>query len=124
VLLDVVFQMTFARRRIYQALRQTGETPDNANKRLLSIISWWSVRSTVGWLIVAFVAFIARQFIQQTHFPSIIWWLNVGYTVCMCMGTAAALRLVTLSLNDDLRVYLNSNRNLDEMSDSPIQQGR
>lgn len=53
VLLDMVFQLTVARRRLFQTFREAGDSPDVANLRLLSIIRWWSVRSTIGWFVFA-----------------------------------------------------------------------
>lgn len=92
----MVFQLTFARRRLYQTLREAGDTPDTANLRLLAIIRWWSVRATVAWMAIGHLALLVRSLLPETAAPSLTWWLTVGFTIGLFLGTASALRLVTL----------------------------
>ena len=120
----MVFQLTFARRRLYQTLREAGDTPDTANLRLLAIIRWWSVRATVAWMAIGHLALLVRSLLPETAAPSLTWWLTVGFTIGLFLGTASALRLVTLALNDELQKYLSTERSPVDMIDSPIHQGR
>lgn len=124
VVLDMVFQLTVARRRLFQTFREAGDSPDVANLRLLSIIRWWSVRSTIGWFVFAHAALLVHFILPQAQYPSASWWMTVLFTLGLCLGTASALRLVTLSLNDELHDYLSAEREPGEMIDSPLHQGR
>ena len=124
MVLDMVFQLTFARKRLYQSLREAGDTPDTANLRLLAIIRWWSVRATVAWMAVGHMALLVRSVLPESAPSSLTWWLTVVFTIGLFMGTASALRLVTLALNDELQKYLSTERSPVDMIDSPIHQGR
>jgi len=120
----MVFQLTFARRRLYWTFREAGDAPDVANLRLLSIIRWWSVRATVGWMAFGHVALLVRSLLPEGSAPMLMWWLTVSFALGLCLGTAAALRLITLALSDDLHDYLSAERDATEMIDRPLHQGR
>ncbi len=124
MVLDMVFQLTFARKRLYQSLREAGDTPDTANLRLLAIIRWWSVRATVAWMAVGHMALLVRSVLPESAPSSLTWWLTVVFSIGLFMGTASALRLVTLALNDELQKFLSTERDPADMIDSPIHQGR
>jgi hypothetical protein len=124
VVLDMVFQLTLARRRLYQSLREAGDSPDTANLRLLSIIRWWSVRSTAGWLAIGHLALLVRSLLPETSSPELTWWSTGVFTLGLIMGTTSAMRLVTLSRNDELQAFLQTERSSADMIDGPIHQGR
>lgn len=116
-----MFQVDAARRRLYASMRTFGEAPDSANLRILAIIRWWSMRSTIGWLVIAHSFLLMRLVLQEAAPQSAtVWWLTILYTTGIFMGTAAGIRLIPLTNDDKVQAYLTEYREVNEMVDGHI----
>lgn len=112
--------MSIARVTLYNHLRSTGDSPDEANLKLLGIIKWWSLRSTGGWAAMALCAFAAGRIAQWASSSMAEFVFKVAFALSIAMMTTAALRLVGLGRRADIERYLTERRDLADMIDGPI----
>lgn len=116
----MIGQIGVARARLYEHLRSSGFSPDEANLKLLGIIRWWSLRSTAGWALIAIVAFAADRVAQWASWSMADFVFKVVFAVSIAMTTTAAVRLVGLGRRRDIERYLMTTRDLTEMIDGHI----
>lgn len=94
VILDLIFMVQAARKRLYLELRGECAEPDEANRSLLGVVGFWANLSPLLWLAAASVGYVAKS-----------------------VAGALSMRLVG---NEELRTHLLTPRPVAEQADESL----